>query len=132
MRPAFASDAEAVASLYSEAGRAMTARDAVHEIDAANVPSRWLLIAEIEGSVVALGSFTIVDETAELGTLVVTERRRRLGIAAALTGALEYEARARGAARVVVGPDANSDDGRLFYSQRGYKPAEGTLVLSFY
>jgi predicted N-acetyltransferase YhbS len=129
LRPAFASDAEAVAALYSEAGRTMTARDAVHEIDAANTPDRWLLVGELEGSVVALGSFQIVDTLAELGPLVVTERRRRLGIAAALTGALEWEARTRGASVVVVGPDGESEEGRAFYARRGYQPAEGKLTL---
>jgi GNAT superfamily N-acetyltransferase len=129
LRPAFASDAEAVAALYSEAGRAMTPRDAVHEIDAAVTPDRWLLVGELEGSVVALGSFRIDDTVAELGLLVVTERRRRLGIAAALTGALEWEARSRGAVIVVVGPYGDSEDGCAFYSRRGYQPSEGRLTL---
>jgi GNAT superfamily N-acetyltransferase len=129
MRPAFASDAEAVAALYSEGGKPMSPRDAVQKIDGANRPDAWLLVAEIEGSVVALGSFLLTDGVAELGLLVVTERRRKLGIAAALTGALEHEARDRGAKQVVVGPEADTEDGRAFYTRRGYQPVDGRLTL---
>jgi predicted N-acetyltransferase YhbS len=132
LRPAFASDAEAVAALYSEAGQPMSARDAVQRIDEASADqASWLLVGELEGSVVALGSFAISEEgVAELGPLVVTEKRRRLGIAGALTGALENEARERGATHIVVGPDGESDEGRTFYALRGYEPGLGGLTLS--
>jgi predicted N-acetyltransferase YhbS len=131
LRPAFASDAEAVAALSSEGGQPMSARDAAQRIDAASRDdSGWLIVGELEGSVVALGSFAIVEGIAELGPLVVTERRRRLGIAGVLTGALENEARERGATEIVVGPEADSDEGRTFYAGRGYVPSAGRLTLS--
>jgi predicted N-acetyltransferase YhbS len=133
LRPAFASDAEAVAALYSEGGQPMTARDALQRIDAASRDeSGWLLVGELEGAVVALGSFTLEDGVAELGPLVVTAKRRRLGIAGALTGALENEARERGATQIVVGAAGESDEGRTFYTLRGYEPSAGRLTLSFW
>jgi predicted N-acetyltransferase YhbS len=131
LRPAFPSDAEAVAALYSEGGQPMSARDAAQRIDAASRDdSGWLIVGELEGSVVARGSFTLSDGIAELGPLVVTAKRRRLGIAGALTGALENEARERGAVEIVVGPDGDSDEGRTFYEGRGYVPSTGRLTLS--
>jgi predicted N-acetyltransferase YhbS len=132
MRPAFSTDAEAVAALFTEAARPLNARQAAALIDDASTrDDGWLLVGELEGSVVAIGSFRVgaEDGTAVLGPLVVASRRRRLGIAGALTGALEDEARRRGCTRIVVGPEAQSDEGAAFYRQRGYSATGTDLAL---
>jgi GNAT superfamily N-acetyltransferase len=134
LRPAFLSDADAVAALFAEAGRSVGAREAAALID--DVTTRddgWLLVGELEGSVCAVGSFRLSDDedgTGVLGLLVVTERRRRLGVAGALTQALEDEARRRGCTRLVVGPDADLEGGRVFYVARGYADGPGGLSLA--
>jgi predicted N-acetyltransferase YhbS len=134
LRPAFSTDAEAVAALFTEAARTMSARHAAVLIeDASTWDDGWLLVGELEGSVVAIGSFR-VDSTRDgvgvLGPLVVAARRRRLGIAGALTGALEDEARRRRCTAMVVGPEAESDEGAEFYRRRGYTPGDTGLSLA--
>jgi GNAT superfamily N-acetyltransferase len=133
LRPAFSTDAEAVAGLFAEAARAINARQAAALIeDASTWDDGWLLVGELEGAVVAIGSFRLDPAeagTGVLGALVVAARRRRLGIAGALTGALEDEARRRGCARMVVGPEAESEDSVEFYRRRGYTATDTGLAL---
>jgi predicted N-acetyltransferase YhbS len=132
LRPAFSTDAEAVAALFGEAARPMNARQAAALIDEASTwDDGWLLVGELEGSVIAIGSFRVGAEetTGVLGPLVVATRRRRLGIAGALTGALEDEARRRGCTRMLVGPEAESDEGAEFYGRRGYAVTDDGLAL---
>jgi predicted N-acetyltransferase YhbS len=132
LRPAFSTDAEAVAALFGEAARPMNARQAAALIDEASTwDDGWLLVGELEGSVIAIGSFRVgAEETiGVLGPLVVAARRRRLGVAGALVGALEDEARRRGCTRMLVGPEAESDDGAGFYGRRGYAVTDDGLAL---
>lgn len=80
--------------------------------------------------VVACGGWRPVDaDTIELKSLYVARAWRRRGYAAALVGAVERVARARGANQVQLWSDTRFRDAHRLYRKLGYEQLPGSRVL---
>ena len=77
------------------------------------------LLALDESGVIATCRLRIPDGECKLERMVVKERLRGLGVGAKLLAAAEDEARARGAAAIVLNAQVRVQD---FYASQGYRP----------
>jgi ribosomal protein S18 acetylase RimI-like enzyme len=121
-------DAAAVAALLGELGYTTTAEQAAERLARiAADPSTVAYVAEVEGEVAGLGALhaqNLVERDevgCEVAALIVGERFRRRGIGELLMGAIEAEARARGAEYVVLNTAHRRADAHAFYEALGYE-----------
>ena len=128
VRQAAAADVPAIAALLGELGYPTTGEQAAERLERiAADPSTVGYVAEVEGEVAGLGALHAQNlvERDELGcevaALVVGERFRRRGIGELLMGAIEAEARARGARYVVLNTAHRRGDAHAFYEALGYQ-----------
>lgn len=119
IRPAGASDAEAIAVLEAEAfGSDAWSRAQVE--DELGGATRRVLVADADGRLVGYGAISIAGGIADLTRLVVAGAHRRSGLASDLLTALHEAAREAGAKRILL-EVAESNAGALaLYRARGY------------
>jgi GNAT superfamily N-acetyltransferase len=127
LRDSAPADATAVAALMGELGYPATAELAGDRLGAfAEDPHSRVQLALVGGEIAGLVATHIVPRLdAELRScrivdLVVAERFRRRGIAAALVGAAEAEAQRQGATRLDLSSGEWREDAHAFYQRAGF------------
>jgi [ribosomal protein S18]-alanine N-acetyltransferase len=84
------------------------------------MPTTRLLVAEVDGVVVAHAIVSIVFEVAELQRIGVTPDRRRQGIAGALLGGVVALASGEGAERMLLEVREENAGALAFYERAGF------------
>lgn len=128
MRQAAVDDAAAVASLLAELGYPNSpafAREKLAALAASDADA--VFVGEEAGAVVAFGhvhAATMFHAPGKLGrvmALVVSEERRRRGLASALMAALERWARAAGCTKMEITSGIHRPGAHEFYARLGYR-----------
>lgn len=83
------------------------------------------LVARVDGTAVGCGALRRIDDHAvEVKRMFVVARERGSGVARAILTALEDEARAAGARRVLLETGSRQDEAIAFYEREGYRRCE--------
>lgn len=93
----------------------------------------FLVAFETDGTAIGCGALRAIDdEHGEVKRFFVAPDRRGSGVARAILGALEDEARARGWTRLVLETGARQPEAMRFYEREGYRaiPAFGHYAES--
>ena len=121
VRPATASDAEAIAALEAEnLGRDAWSAGLVEQGVSGELPTVRYLVAEVDHEVMGYAAASIVADIAELQRIAVTPARRRTGLAAALLAAVVGAAEAQGADRVLLEVREDNTAALAFYADQGF------------
>ena len=80
------------------------------------------LVAEVDGRVVGNAQLTLWGSEGEIGSIVVAESHRRLGLARRLIAALVTEARARELEALEIGVRRDRPHLQAFYESLGFRP----------
>jgi N-acetylglutamate synthase-like GNAT family acetyltransferase len=128
LREARLEDAPAVAALLDELGYPSTTQQAARRLETiAHDPATIVLVADVAGEVAGLAALheqNLVEQDypgCECAALVVGERFRRQGVGERLMGALEDEARKRGAKHFVLNTAHRRAAAHAFYEALGYE-----------
>jgi N-acetylglutamate synthase-like GNAT family acetyltransferase len=128
IRDGTAGDAPRLATLLEQLGHPASAQDIARRLELLrSSDADRVIVAEADGSVIALAtlhtsiSIEFDQPGAELRTMVVDERHRRLGIGAALVSELEAEARRRGCAVLFLTSAGHRADAHTFYRRIGFE-----------
>ena len=119
IRPVRAEDAGALATLELDAFGSDAWRPAQVEAELAGA-TRRVMVAEADGRVIGYGAISIAGDVADLTRIVVTESRRRAGVASALLAALHDAAARAGAERMLLEVAESNVDARAFYAVHEY------------
>ena len=121
-------DAPRLATLLEQLGHPASAQDIARRLELlGSSDADRVIVAEADGPVVALASLHIsvsieFDQPgAELRTMVVDERHRRLGVGAALVSELEADARRRRCAVLFLTRAGHRADAHAFYRRIGFE-----------
>ena len=127
IRPAARADAAAIARLNAAYDDLRATPEQIAAQLAASAPVETAFLAEVDGRVVGMACLrllpTVCDPTpyAELTELFVEAGARRLGVGRALVAHIEAQARARGAAELVLMTAWRNTDAHAFYHALGYR-----------
>jgi GNAT superfamily N-acetyltransferase len=128
-------DAEAIAPLLGQLGYPTTAGELSERIQRlADRPDGEVLVAEIDGEVVGLAAYQLIDLIERLGpqcritALVVDDRHRRRGVAYALLDTIEETARDFACFRLEVTTRPDRADAMAFYRAAGFDERPHRLV----
>jgi N-acetylglutamate synthase-like GNAT family acetyltransferase len=137
IRDGTAGDAPWLATLLEQLGHPASAQDIARRLELLrSSDADRVIVAEADGTVVALASLRLsvsieFDQPgAELRTVVVDERHRRLGVGAALVSELEAEARRRGCAVLFPTSAGHRADADAFYRRIGFEERGKRFVKS--
>jgi len=119
IRPARAEDAGALATLELDAFGSDAWSPAQVEAELAGA-TRRVMVAEADGRVIGYGAISIAGDVADLTRIVVTESRRRAGVASALLAALHDAAARAGVERMLLEVAESNVDARAFYATHEY------------
>jgi GNAT superfamily N-acetyltransferase len=127
IRSAAAADAPTIAALLGELGYPADARSVAARL-APLLPrgDMAILVAELEGAVVGLGSVFLLPVLHENGAramitaLVVSESTRRRGVGRLLVRSLQAFARENGCTRIIVTTANHRADAHQFYEDIGF------------
>jgi GNAT superfamily N-acetyltransferase len=127
IRPAAPADAAAIARLNAAYDDLRATPEQIAAQLVACAPVETAFLAEVDGRVVGMVCLrlltTVCDPTpyAELTELFVEASARRLGVGRALVAHVEAQARARGAAELVLMTAWRNTDAHAFYHALGYR-----------
>src|SRR5262245_59308733 len=137
VRPATSADAGAVARLSGQLGYPCTAADIERRLaQAAGDSDGAVLVAEsrrdgVIGWVHVRALYLLTrDACAEIGGLVVEERRRGQGIGGRLMAAAEAWARGRGLSVLRLRSNIVRDEAHAFYRRQGFASAKTSLLFT--
>jgi ribosomal-protein-alanine N-acetyltransferase len=121
VRPATTADVDPVALLELDSfpGDAWTA-DYLRVTAEGGMPTVRLLVAEVDGTVVAHALLSVVFEIAELQRIAVGPEYRRRGIARALLGSVVATATEEGAERLLLEVRETNEPALAFYASAGF------------
>jgi ribosomal protein S18 acetylase RimI-like enzyme len=130
VRPAQPGDASAIAGLVRQLAASLGERSLVNEpfvLRCLKGPAAGILIAEFEGEVAGMLSYTLrpslyhAAESCMIEELVVSEGRRRIGIGSRLMDAIVSMARENGCAEISVSALASNAEALDFYRRKGFE-----------
>ncbi|HLZ24415.1 MAG TPA: GNAT family N-acetyltransferase [Ktedonobacterales bacterium] len=136
IRPMMASDAEEVAALTEQLGYPATTVQIVHRLGLLmEQPGNALFVAE-DGDERIMGWIHVVgrvyldsDPFAQVGGIVVDERRRGQGVGRALLTQAEQWAEARGYDELRLWSSVMRAGAHAFYERLGYEPVKTSYVF---
>jgi ribosomal-protein-alanine N-acetyltransferase len=119
IRPAGASDIDTIETLEREifAADAWSSAQIADDIDA---PLRPVVVAEVDGAVVAYATIALAGDIADLLRIAVADGFRRTGLASALLDEVELLGAQGGADRMALEVASANTDAQAFYRARGY------------
>jgi len=122
VRPAATADVEAVAQLEDEclgvdAWSEALVRDGIE----GDLPTITYLVAEVEGDVVGHAVTSSAGDIAELQRIAVDPAYRRRGLASELLAAVEEQAAADGATRLLLEVREDNTTAAEFYEAQGFE-----------
>lgn len=128
VRPATATDADAVAELLAELGYPAARDDVVARLARMQAdPNTAVLVATTDTAVVGLATLHVLHvinrphQVGQLTALVVHSGARQLGVGRALVGAVANACRERGCERLTVTTHIDRIDAPRFYERVGFE-----------